>query len=89
MTDRSYRENDVSRRVADMIGSQQSDRSQPVEPADATPTTHATPSEGSVQGAGTLTDEEREAIDVAAEAYSDDYGERFAEVLRNLLERLV
>ena len=36
----------------------------------------------------TLTDEEREAIEVAAAAYADDHGERFAAVLRNLLERL-
>jgi flagellar biosynthesis/type III secretory pathway M-ring protein FliF/YscJ len=36
----------------------------------------------------TLTDEEREAIEVAAAAYAADHGERFAAVLRNLLERL-
>jgi len=35
-----------------------------------------------------LTDEEREAIEVAAAAYEDDHGERFAAVLRRLLERL-
>jgi hypothetical protein len=35
----------------------------------------------------TLTDAEREAIEVAAEAYSSDHGERFAEILRGLLER--
>jgi hypothetical protein len=36
----------------------------------------------------TLTDEEREAIEVAAQAYADDHGERFAATLRKLLERL-
>lgn len=66
----------------------QSDRSQPVEPADATPDTHATPVEGSVQGRCTLTAEEREAIEVAAVAYAGDHGERFAAILRQLLERL-
>jgi len=35
-----------------------------------------------------LTDEEREAIAVAAAAYADDHGERFAAILRSLLERL-
>lgn len=35
-----------------------------------------------------LTDVEREAIEVAAAAYAADHGERFAEVLRNLLARL-
>jgi hypothetical protein len=35
-----------------------------------------------------LTDEEREAVEVAAEAYADDHGERFAATLRALLERL-
>jgi hypothetical protein len=34
-----------------------------------------------------LTDAEREAIEVAAVAYSDDHGERFAATLRGLLER--
>ena len=34
-----------------------------------------------------LTDAEREAIEVAAEAYSADHGERFAATLRGLLER--
>jgi hypothetical protein len=34
-----------------------------------------------------LTDEEREAVEVAAEAYADDHGERFAATLRALLER--
>lgn len=36
----------------------------------------------------TLTDEERETVEVAAEAYADDHGERFAATLRALLERL-
>lgn len=36
----------------------------------------------------TLTDEEREAIEVAAEAYASDHGERFAATLKRLLERL-
>ena len=35
----------------------------------------------------TLTDAEREAIEVGAEAYSADHGERFAATLRGLLER--
>jgi hypothetical protein len=35
-----------------------------------------------------LTDEEREAIEVAAAAYADDHGERFAAILRSLLTRL-
>jgi hypothetical protein len=34
-----------------------------------------------------LTDEEREAVEVAAAAYEEDHGERFAAILRNLLER--
>ena len=34
-----------------------------------------------------LTDAEREAIAVAAEAYANDHGERFAAILRGLLER--
>ena len=35
-----------------------------------------------------LTAEEREAVEVAAQAYADDHGERFAATLRALLERL-
>lgn len=35
-----------------------------------------------------LTDAEREAIEVAAEAYAGDHGERFAATLRSLLERM-
>jgi hypothetical protein len=35
----------------------------------------------------TLTDAEREAIEVAAEAYVADHGERFAATLRAMLER--
>jgi len=34
-----------------------------------------------------LTDAEREAVEVAAEAYAGDHGERFAATLRGLLER--
>jgi hypothetical protein len=36
----------------------------------------------------TLTAAEREAVEVAAAAYADDHGERFAATLRALLERL-
>jgi hypothetical protein len=49
-----------------------------------------TPGEGSVQGKGTLTDEEREAVDNMIhliETQHDDYGKE-AHHLRNLLERL-
>jgi hypothetical protein len=35
-----------------------------------------------------LTDAEREAVEVAAEAYDSDHGERFAATLRGLLARL-
>jgi signal transduction histidine kinase len=35
-----------------------------------------------------LTDDEREAVAVAAEAYASDHGERFAATLRALLARL-
>lgn len=35
-----------------------------------------------------LTDEEREAVACAAEAYADDHGERFSATLRKMLERL-
>jgi hypothetical protein len=35
-----------------------------------------------------LTDEEREAVEVAAEAYVADHGKRFAATLRSLLERM-
>jgi hypothetical protein len=49
------------------------------EPPPAPPAPHA-----AIQ----LTDEEREAIEVAAEAYVADHGERFAATLRSLLERL-
>jgi hypothetical protein len=38
----------------------QFDRLQPIEPADATPATHATPCEGSLQGEGTLPNSYRE-----------------------------
>ena len=36
----------------------------------------------------TLTAAEREAVEVAAAAYADDHGERFAATLRALLQRL-
>lgn len=67
----------------------QSDRPQPVEPVEDTPTTHTTPAEGSVQGEGTLTVAEREAIE-AAIAYLQpvgNYDNRVQNTLRNLLER--
>jgi len=35
-----------------------------------------------------ITAEEREAVEVTAQAYADDHGERFAATLRALLERL-
>jgi hypothetical protein len=66
---------------------------------DATPTTHPTPSEGSLQGRCTLTDEEREAIDgvvaflfgladTSVQAGTGEKLRRSAATLRNLLERL-
>jgi hypothetical protein len=61
------------------------DRPQPVKPADATPDTNATPTEGSVQNMCTLTVEEREAVDWAADFLD---GRDVADTLRNLLERL-
>ena len=55
--------------------------------AERTPQTHTTPGEVSVQGACTLTDEEREAIAWFA-IYADTPGEeRQAIVLAKLLER--
>ena len=62
------------------------------QPFDSAPTTQVCPH---VRGTVTqhctlnftLTDEEREAIEVAAEAYVADHGERFAATLRSLLER--
>ena len=39
-------------------------------------------------GQPVLTDAEREAVEVAAAAYADDHGERFAATLRALLQRL-
>jgi CBS domain-containing protein len=50
-----------------------------------TPTTHTTQTEGSVQGEGTLTDEERAALLTAADLL---LGSRPGSILRNLLERL-
>ena len=44
--------------------------------------------DAAVRSQPTLTDAEREAVEVAAEAYASDHGERFAATLRALLERL-
>jgi hypothetical protein len=68
----------------------QSDRLQPVTPADATPDTNTTPTEGSVQNLCTLTVEEREAIENMLHLIAtkhEDYGKE-AYMLRSLLERL-
>jgi len=70
----------------------QSDRPQPIKPADATPDTNATPTEGSVRNRCTLTFEEREAVEAAIDRFKDwvngfDDPDR-ADALRNLLERL-
>lgn len=65
----------------------QSDRSQPIKPAGRTPTTHATPDEGSVQDRCTLTVEERASIEVAAIVF-DGADNDISAVLRHLLERL-
>ena len=57
---------------------------------DATPDTHTTPTEGSVQPRCTLTDAEREAIENMIhliERKHEHYGKE-AHTLRNLLERL-
>jgi hypothetical protein len=70
----------------------QFDRLQPIEPADATPATHTTHAQCSVQGKGTLTDEEREAIECFAKAEWTNHRwskvEKYSTTLRNLLERL-
>jgi hypothetical protein len=63
------------------------DRPQPFKPADATPDTHATPDEGTVQDKCTLTVEERASIKSAAIAF-DREGNDISAVLRHLLERL-
>jgi hypothetical protein len=65
----------------------QFDRLQPIEPTDATPATHATPGEGSVQGKGTLADEERAAI-MASQGFWALEDSPHADTLRSLLERL-
>jgi len=59
------------------------------------PQTHTTQTEGSVQGEGTLTDEERAAIEIAAAELDDEYyGTNCKEelaaaaTLRKLLKRL-
>jgi hypothetical protein len=68
----------------------QFDRSQPIKPAEDTHATHATPCEGSVDGEGTLTDEEREAIYRAEARLRTAYvpDDATAATLRKLLERL-
>jgi hypothetical protein len=79
----------------------QSDRSQPIKPAEDTPDTHATQADSSVQERCTLTVEEREAIETAAwacgrcDGFSGDpskpalyTGNQIEATLRNLLERL-
>jgi hypothetical protein len=68
----------------------QFDRSQPIEPADATPDTNTTPAEGSVQSEGTLSDAEREAIEqmldeVSGKARAESW---VPDILRHMLERL-
>lgn len=50
--------------------------------------THATPGEGSVQGKGTLTDEEREAVEAAISSEYSRGAWHWADTLRSLLERL-
>jgi hypothetical protein len=68
----------------------QSDRPQPIKPAEATRATHDAQTEGSLQSGGTITDAEREAIEWFAEVRkplnSFDDGEYVA-TLRKLLER--
>jgi hypothetical protein len=68
----------------------QFDRSQPIKPAEDTHATHATPCEGSVQGEGTLTDEEREAVYRAEARLRTAYvpDDATAATLRKLLARL-
>jgi hypothetical protein len=63
----------------------QFDRSQPIKPAEDTHATHATPGEGSVQGEGTLTDEEREAVELLLEYSSLRAKDEM--VFRSLLKR--
>jgi hypothetical protein len=67
----------------------QSDRPQPIKPAEATRATHDAQTEGSLQSGGTITDAEREAIEWFA---SLSWGEvvqdgTHAATLRKLLER--
>jgi hypothetical protein len=68
----------------------QSDRPQPIKPAEDTHATHATPCEGSVQGEGALTDEEREAVYRAEARLRTAYvpDDATAATLRKLLERM-
>lgn len=63
-----------------------SDRPQPIKPADDTLTTQATPGEGSVQDRCTLTAEEREAMETAVR-WLEPYPQ-VASTLRKLLERI-
>ncbi len=65
----------------------QSDRSQPITPAEDTPATHATLDEGTVQAECTLTAEERQAI-MASQGFWALEDSPHADTLRNLLERL-
>jgi hypothetical protein len=58
-----------------------------VEQAKRTPEPASTPGEGTRQVAGTLTDEEREAVDWAAYAAEQWYEHTAAATLRGLLER--
>jgi hypothetical protein len=73
----------------------QSDRSQPIKPAEDTPDTHTTQADSSVQGDCTLTDKEREAIEWFAEVRKpltrltqSHNREKYKDTLRGLLERL-
>lgn len=72
---------------ADMERLWNSDRSQPINPAADTPTTHTTPGEGSVQDRCKLTAEEREALHHVVGDVADITGP-VEDILRNLLERL-
>jgi hypothetical protein len=83
--------NSETANMARQIGQELIDRmknlNDSLEAVASTPDAASTPSEGTRQEGCTLTDAEREAIAVAAEAYSSDHGERFAAILRGLLER--
>jgi hypothetical protein len=68
----------------------QSDRPQPIKPAEATRATHDAQTEGSLQNGCTLTDEEREAIYRAEARLRTAYvpDDATAATLRKLLERM-